>query len=69
MTPESAANRDRFFDLMRRFVELGKELPRVDALGDPQVRGAADVTLGRMQWLQARMDKILADERKRDPAA
>jgi hypothetical protein len=49
MSPESAANRDRYLDLMRRYNKLGDTLP--SALADPQ-RRELDVMLRRMQWTQ-----------------
>jgi carbon monoxide dehydrogenase subunit G len=71
MSPESARNRDEFYDLVRRYNQLGRLLPSVDDFeaSDPEARAEADVVIEEMHKTKAAMDQLLIDERKRREAA
>jgi Resolvase, N terminal domain len=72
MSPESAANRDRLFALMRRMVLLGTKLPKDENDLDPDDHAAvAEVKLiiAEMNQARAAIDQLLADERARRLAA
>jgi carbon monoxide dehydrogenase subunit G len=71
MSPESARNRDEFYDLVRRYNQLGRLLPSVDDFdaSDPEARAEVDVVIEEMHKTKAAMDQLLIDERKRREAS
>jgi carbon monoxide dehydrogenase subunit G len=71
MSPESARNRDEFYDLVRRYNQLGRLLPSVDDFdaSGPEARAEVDIVIKEMHKTKAAMDQLLIDERKRREAA
>jgi hypothetical protein len=68
MSPESAANRDKFFALIARFGELHRLLPAdINDIDPDDIETMAGVRLILDEQIktQVAMDQVLLDERKR----
>lgn len=67
MTPERAANRDRFWSLVARFNQLGCMLPDEHDLDpdDLEAIAEAQIIIAQMNATRAEMDRELDEEKAR----
>ena len=65
MTPERAANRDRFWSLVARFNQLGCMLPDDLDLDDLEAMAEAQIIIAEMNATRAEMNLVLDDEKAR----
>lgn len=61
MTPASEKRRDKFFALVRRFIQLGCLLPAPEDL-DAGTMDQAELVLAEMHKTKAEMDRVLDQE-------